>query len=70
MKTRRLRALLLLLLFVLPATAFAGETAAGTVVEIAGVGSFVILSSLFLSWRQMPPAARASILRTLLFWKR
>lgn len=69
MKTRSLRALLVSF-FLFPAAAFAGETAAGTVIEIAGVGSFVIVSSLFLSWRQMPEAARASIRRTFLFWKR
>ncbi len=62
--------LILILAAALPSTAVAAETAAGTVIEIAGVGSFVILSSLLVSWKQMPTAARDSIRRTFLFWKR
>jgi len=61
---------ILCFLFIFPSVVFAGETAAGTVIEIAGVGTFVITSSLFLSWKQMPEAARGSIRKTLLFWKR
>ncbi|MBC2603083.1 hypothetical protein [Puniceicoccus vermicola] len=61
---------LIFLLFSAPLIASAGETAAGTVIEISGIGSFVVISSLFLSWKQMPEAARSSILQTLFFWKK
>ena len=61
---------LISLLCLAPIAAHAGETAAGTVIEIAGVGSFVILSSLMVSWKQMPEAARTSIRKAFSFWKR
>ncbi|MBC2603916.1 hypothetical protein [Puniceicoccus vermicola] len=58
------------LAFFLPLIASAGETAAGTVIEISGVGTFVIVSSLFISWKQMPDIARSSIRKTLCFWRK
>lgn len=59
-----------LLFAIIPSVGVAGETAAGTVIEISGIGSFVIFSSLFLSWKEMPSKAKESILNSLRFWKR